>query len=131
MWTTVPTKVLYIDCVDAKCKNLQKINSVEIFYYINTSNYVAINYKFHGVDFEIWKQIVKIHRKSDPTAILCDIDNFIVNEDNVRNANIYYTFELISESFKLYKNINFILYLQNERAGDNLEKSLKINVWNN
>ena len=46
-------KVYGIDCVNTKCKNFQRLFSIEVFFYINTLDEVAIEYNFHSIDFDI------------------------------------------------------------------------------
>ena len=56
-------KLMGIDVAGAWCKNLQKINTIEIFFYVNTSDYFCIEYNFHKIDFEMFKEILEMHKE--------------------------------------------------------------------
>jgi len=46
-------KVFFIDHVFSKCKNLQKINTINIFYSVNPKGNFSIRYQLYYLDFEI------------------------------------------------------------------------------
>ena len=120
-------KLNYIDCVWKKCKNFQRINTIEIYYYVSTDEYFVIEYNFNRIDFEIWKEIIEIHRDQNSDAILYK-DNTIINEKEVSNNDNYYNFKLISKNFNLYRNINLIFYLEDEEGKNNMTEMIKINT---
>jgi hypothetical protein len=45
-------QIYYVDCIEMKCKNLQKINTIEIFYGITIDGEFSIEYNFHSIDFD-------------------------------------------------------------------------------
>jgi hypothetical protein len=123
-------KVNYIDCVGIKCKNLQIINTIEIFFYVTTEDEFAIKYNFHSIDFFIWKDIVKIHKENCDNAELFHSD-CIINENNIKNSLDYYSFTLKSKDFNLQRNINLIFYLSDEKGWDNIWEMVNKNTWEN
>lgn len=122
-------KLYYIDCVWCRCKNLQKINTIEIFFYVNTKDQFVIEYSFHPTDIEIWREIVSIHRDQNPEAILYNEYEIEVNENNVMPTS-YCIFKLKSTSFNLYRNIGLIFYLEDENEKNNMLEMMKKNTWN-
>jgi hypothetical protein len=46
-------ELCFIDCGSIKCKNLQTLLSIEIFYDVSTDNEFSIEYTFHKKDFDI------------------------------------------------------------------------------
>lgn len=116
-----------IDCTWSKCKNLQKINTIEIWYYVDTNDNFVIEYNFHTIDFKIWKKILDIH-KEDLESCLYDLENNIIDETNLENIAQYYTFRLKSKDFNLYRNINLIFYLKKEKW-NNMHEMVRKNTW--
>ena len=123
-------KISTIDCVWDKCKNLQRINTIEIFFKITTDDDFAIEYNFHSIDFNLWKQILIIHRDQNDDSLLYNSFNEIINIEFIKNDSIYYTFILKSKNFNLYRNINLFLYLEND-SWNNMEEMLRNNTWGN
>jgi hypothetical protein len=41
------------DRVFGKCKNLQKINTISIFFYVDDEDFYFIEYDFNKIDFEL------------------------------------------------------------------------------
>ena len=129
-------KIFCIDCVWLKCKNLQRINTVEIFYYVSNREEFAIEYNFHKIDFEIWKEIIEIHTDNVSGAILYQKDDTVIyeftklnSEFDLVNSELYYTFILKSKDFNLYRNINLILYLQDDDGWNNMDEMIVLNSW--
>jgi len=46
-------EITLVDCVWDRCKNLHKINTIEIFFTVTPDDFFSIEYQFHKVDFEI------------------------------------------------------------------------------
>ena len=122
-------KIFCIDCVWLKCKNLQRINTVEIFYYATNREEFAIEYNFHKIDFEVWKGIIEIRTDNVSGAILYQKDNTVIYEFTKSNSELYYTFILKSKDFNLYRNINLILYLQDDDGWNNMDEMIVLNSW--
>ena len=114
--------IKYMDCVGVRCKNLQTINTIEIFYYIDTNDEFAIEYNFHNSDIEIWKQILEIHKDQNDDAILYNHRNEIIEINNIIEKE-YHTFSLKSKNSNLYRNINLIIYI------DNMDEQIRKNSW--
>ena len=126
--TGVP-KIFCIDCVWLECKNLQRINTVEIFYYVTNREEFAIEYNFHKIDFEIWKEIIEIHTDNVCGAILYQKDDTVIYEFTKSNSELYCTFILKSKDFNLYRNINLILYLEDGKGWNNMDEMIVLNSW--
>lgn len=126
-------KLSCIDCTWADCKNFQKINSIEIFFYITTKNEFSIRYNFHKEDFELWKKIIDYHTDEIEDIILKNDKKEIISIENIKNEEIYYTFYLNSKDFNLYRNINLIFYTYyNEKDElEAMESALKRNTIKN
>jgi hypothetical protein len=120
--------VNYIDCIGTKCKNLQIINTIEIFFYITTNDEFAIKYNFHYIDFTIWKQILEIHKKDCEKTELF-FGEYTIDENKIENIMEYYSFELRSKDFNLYRNINLILYLTDNKGWENTWEMVRKNTW--
>lgn len=119
-----------LDVVNCKVKNLQKINSIEIFYYIDMSNRFVIEYSFHCNDFELWKKILCIHKKCADSLLY--VGDVIVDETSLKNDSIYYDFALKSKNPNLYKNINLLFYIEEGLDEECLiKKIIKKNSWEN
>lgn len=103
-----------------KPKNLQKINTIEIYYYITIDNTYAIDYSFHRNDLPLWEQLIDLQKKciNDTT--------FNIDINDVRLIGNYCVCEISSKNYNLYERINFIPYFKNI---NNLEEALKINSW--
>lgn len=119
-------KVRYIDYIEARAKNLQKLNTIEIYYYISTDDLFVIEYNFHKIDFKMWEEVIEIHKEENDDAILY-YKNKVVKK--IENEETYYTCSLKSQSFNLHRNINLILYLE-KGVWDNEREMIRKNVWN-
>jgi hypothetical protein len=110
-----------IDCTWSKCKNLQIINTLEIFFHINNDDYFSITYCFHNTDFELWKKIIGYHTDNVNNSIL--LDEFDVKRElnEIKNNQEYYNFSLISKDFNLYRNINLLFYFEEEKENDEID----------
>ena len=42
-----------IDMAGVRCKNLHVLNTIEMFFGVNTNDRFFISYKFHGIDFSL------------------------------------------------------------------------------
>ena len=120
-------KVYAIDCAGMKGKNFQRINTIEIFYYVNMDNKFGIEYNFYNIDFEIWKGVLKIHLE-DCEYELWDRGNKIIRLEDLTNTEAYYTFYITSADFNLYRNINIIPFLK-KGGWDNMNEMIEANVW--
>jgi len=122
-------EVCFMDVIWDKCKNLQKLNSIEIFYTTDIYNdeyYISIEYKFHKIDFYIFLQIIKMHKSSVNNCILFNNNNVIDNVE-IEKIELYNEYKLISKDISLYSNINYIPHLQ-KNSWNNLNQSLMINT---
>lgn len=122
--------VKYIDCTWGRCKNLQRLNTIELWFYIETNNTFNIEYSFHKIDFKIWLEILEIHKEDIINSTLLNIDNEVVDIENIKNTEEYYIFKLTSKEFNLYRNISLILYLENGKW-NNRDEMLRKNTWYN
>lgn len=119
----------WIDYVFADCKNIQKINTIEIHFYVTTDDYFAITYNFHSIDFEMWKEIVEIHREHiEESFLLAEFDEEVVDINELKNNDTYYSFTLKSKEFNLYRNINIIFFLKGKNW-DTMDESIRRNTW--
>lgn len=118
-------EVILCDCVWDRCKNLHKINTIEIFFTVTTDDFFAIEYQFHKIDFEIWLTILTCHKERVSDAILYDYQNIIVGEP-IKNFDYNY-FTLKSKDFNLYRNINLIPCLEKGKW-NNVNESLLLNT---
>lgn len=117
----------YIDCSWKKCKNLQKFKTIEMFFYITTDDGFAIEYNFHPIDLEIWKEIVKVHKEECEVSEIYDQDGDVVNEEDLPKRD-YYVVKLKSKDFNLYRNINILFFINENK--DSLEEIIEKNTWN-
>ncbi len=46
-------EVFYVDCVGSLGKNSQRLNTIEICYYVNVHDMYVIEYSFHSIDFDL------------------------------------------------------------------------------
>jgi hypothetical protein len=121
-----------MDCVNCRCRNLQKVNTIEIFFTINTNDRFVIEYSFHSIDFNYWKEIVKIHKENVTNPRLFDELGNEVGEDEIENKSEYYNFILISEDFNLYRNINLTFFFDKPEditSTQNLDIAMRKNTW--
>lgn len=118
----------FIDCIWDKTKNLQKINTIEIFYDViefNNEWYISINYKFHKIDYLIFMDMIKFHTSN--------INNFEILKDGViiesisNDDSIYKNFTLISKEMRLYNNISYIPFLKRGKW-NNMNESVTMNT---
>lgn len=115
-----------IDYTWDRCKNLQRINTIEIFYNVTARNTFFIEYKFHKVDFIIWKNILWFYRENIE-SILYNEKNIIIEEPQDA-IDIYNYYRLESKNFNLYRNINTIPILEYEKW-NNINKQMMQNTW--
>lgn len=121
--------IFYVDCVWSNCKNFQKINSIEMFFSIDINDNFCIEYNFHKIDFNFWLEIIEIHSE-DIETILYDWNSVIIERNKIINSQEYYMFILKSKDFNLYRNINYIFYLENrDTKWNNMEEMLRLNTW--
>lgn len=122
-------EVCFMDVFWDKCKNLQKLNSIEIFYTTDIYNdeyYISIEYRFHKIDFYIFLQIIKMHKSSVNNYILFN-DNIEIENIEIEKIELYNEYKLISKDISLYSNINYIPHLHKD-SWNNLNQSLMINT---
>lgn len=116
-----------IDCTWDRCKNIQRINTIEIFFNVTPQDTFSIEYKFHKIDFIIWKNILWFH-KENIESILYNEKNIIIDEPH-ETTNTYNYFRLESKNFNLYRNINLIPILE-YKQWNNINKQMILNTWN-
>lgn len=124
-------KIRCIDCTWNDCKNLKRIRTIEIFFFVTTDDEFAIRYMFHREDFELWKDIISYH--------VDEVENFRIEDDlklekkleEIENNDVYYKFFLISKDFNLYRNINLVFYFEGNREEISIEKALREDCWAN
>jgi len=117
--------VAMIDCVWDRCKNLQKINTIEIFFTVTNDGFFAVEYLFHRIDFDIWLQILAAHKERDEHAQLFDSNNSVILLP--KNDCEYISYTLKSSKFDLYKNIQLIPYIYTDNW-DNINESIMLNT---
>lgn len=100
------------------------IESIEIYFYIDTNDDFVIEYNFHREDFNLWEQILEIHKEYVEE---CELYKNGEKIENLEKNDEYYTLELKSKDPNLYRNISLIMYLEDK---NNFEKMLKKNTWN-
>ncbi len=123
-------QIRYVDCVWDKCKNLQKINTIELFFYVNTEDEFVIDYNFHSLDFDLWVQILEVHKEENSDARLFNSENEEIVSDPINSGNTYFAFSLRSKNFNLYRNINLVFFLEHESGWNNMSEMLRQNTWN-
>lgn len=116
--------VCYVDAVWARGKNLQRLNTIEMYYYVNTNDEFVIQYDFHKIDLETWKKVMEIHKEGCNTELYDEFKNKIEKIVDDRN---YYTFLLKSKDFNLFRNISLILFLKKD-DWNNMEEQLILNT---
>jgi hypothetical protein len=109
-----------------RCKNLQTINSIEIFYSVTKNKYI-VEYSFHKIDFEIWLEIYKSHIEDVEEHTLYD-NNVIIKSP--LDIHKYYFYTIISSDVNLYNNIYSIPFIYDEKYV-NINLSTSKNTWNN
>jgi len=115
---------MYIDCTWSKVKNLQKIKTIEIFFTITTTDLFMIEYNFHSIDFELWKEIINIHIENIKDYKIHRNEEKI-DLKNFENLYDYYSIKLTSKDFNLYRNINLIFFNDPKE----IDEKLQINTW--
>lgn len=130
----IDEKVCYVDCVWDRCKNLQKINSIEIYYTVknhNSETYCCIDYTFYIVDYKIFKQIIEHNITFVKKYILLKNDEVISKLDDENNVEIdlYNKYSIISKDIRLLYNMYFIPFIENKDHLKNMNNSLMINTW--
>lgn len=121
-------RVSFIDFVFIKCKNLQKINTINIFYSVDVKGRFSIKYTFYYTDLEIWKSIFKEHINQVDDYILYLNENVININDVPKNENYY--LEVLSKDVNLYRNINLIPFLE-KNNWNNMDEQILLNSWEN
>ena len=121
-------RICYIDCTWKKCKNIHIIESIEIYFYVDTSGNFVIEYNFHEKDFHLWEKIFEIHKENVNNCGLYNIFDEIIIED-IRNDSKYYTLKAKSKDPNLYRNISSIMYIEYKEGFDNSKEMLKKNTW--
>lgn len=104
------------------------LESIEMYFYIDTNNIFVIEYSFHEKDFYLWDQILKIHRENVEECVL--YDNFDEKIVELENEHKYYILKLKSKDVNLYRNISMIMYIEDDKGWDNSKEMLKKNTWN-
>lgn len=117
-----------IDCTWNRSKNIHLINTIEIYFHITTNNTFSIEYRFHKIDFDIWKNILWFHKRNIKETILYDENNLIILEP-INTTNIYNYYRLESKEFNLYRNIQSIPILE-YKQWNNINKQIILNTWN-
>lgn len=70
-----------------------------------------------------------IYHKDGADCVLFDRLNQKVDEKNLKNCEDYYTFTMKSKNSNLYRNINLIFFLKDDKGWNNLDEMLRINTW--
>ena len=114
----IDEKVNYIDCIWDRCKNLQKINSIEIYYTIkeyDDESYCCIDYTFQSIDYKIFKQIINHNKTFIKKYILLKNDKKIddLEDEDKKNIDHFNKYSIISKDIRLIYNMYFIPYIEN------------------
>lgn len=117
-----------VDCAFTRTKNLQKFNTIEMFFYVDTKSYFVIEYSFHSIDFEFWEGVIEAHKENVDDFIMTDSNDFIINGEYT-NSDEYHIVKLKSKSFNLYRNINLIFFLSDDEGWDNMDEMVRKNSW--
>jgi hypothetical protein len=117
-----------IDCIWKRCRNVHLLESIKIYFYIDSWDHYVIEYNFHQKDFYLWKDILEIHRENiDDCTLYDDLENKVL--ESLENEFEYYVLRLKSKDINLYRNISLIMYIKDENGWDNSEEMLKRNTW--
>jgi len=119
----------FVDLCGGRCKNLQFLNTIEIFYFVNTECYFNIEYKFHRVDFVLWESLYLAHTDMTNDCFLYDIEGKVIDFDKFENLSEYYILYLSSKDANLYRNINIIPYLWRDDGWSNENQQMILNTW--
>lgn len=115
---------MYIDYAFGNCKNLQVFSSIEMYYYVYKDGRFAIDYKFHSVELDIWKEILEIHLEDIKNYWI--VDNYL--KKNIKLNNIpeysYYDLTVISDDYSFYLNINYLFYFSKNDGNMKLDKDI-------
>lgn len=123
-------KITYVDCVWKKGKNFQKINTIEMFFAVNMEGEFFIEYNFHSIDFDYWKEIALIHVEDIDFELSDDFGDLISSIDAVKNDKEYFTLIISSNNPNLYRNINYIFFFKNSETGENnMDDMIDQNTW--
>jgi hypothetical protein len=114
-----------LGCIWKRCRNVHLLESIKIYFYIDSWDHYVIEYNFHQKDFYLWKDILEIHRENiDDCALYDDLENKVLE-----NEFEYYVLRLKSKDINLYRNISLIMYIKDENGWDNSEEMLKRDTW--
>jgi hypothetical protein len=117
-----------IDCIWKRRINVHLLESIKIYFYIDSWDHYVIEYNFHQKDFYLWKDILEIHREDiDDYTLYDDLENKVL--ESLENEFEYYVLRLKSKDINLYRNISLIMYIKDENGWDNSEEMLKRNTW--
>lgn len=134
-----------VDCVWRRPKNLQRLNSIEIYYYKDNSPYYCINYRFHLIDLMFWQNILNMTLTNIPHYFCTDtitqkkliLTNFLqvdpaIFVEHVDNGESWiFNFTLFSKDpMIIYSNISTIFFLQ-KGEWNNMNLSIEKNTWPN
>ena len=118
-------------------KNLQKVNTIEIRYKMTVHNHFLITYKFHKIDYFLWKEdLIRWHTLDlnnnyeiwDEGPNVVDLDNF-ENSDKFKETPFFH-FALATYDAQVYRNMWFVPYLINKKTNwDNLDAQLYLNFY--
>lgn len=103
------------------------MESIEIYFYVDTSGSFVIEYNFHEKDFHLWEKIFEIHKENVDNCGLYNIFDEIINE-SINNDSKYYTLKAKSKDPNLYRNISSIMYIEYKEGFDNSKEMLKKNT---
>jgi len=106
-----------IDCIWKRCRNVHLLESIKMYFYIDSWDNYVIEYNFNQKDFYLWKGILEIHRENVDDCTLYD---------DLENKFEYYELRLESKDINLYRNISLIMYIKDENGWDNSEEILEI-----
>lgn len=121
-------EVCFMDCIGMRCKNLQILLSIEIFYDIKTNDEFVIEYNFHKEDFDVWLQIYNEHINNVNNYKLYDINGLLLTKPENKYELFY--FKVISKDSNLYRNIRLIPFIEDNKF-INMNESVYNNSWYN
>lgn len=94
-----------------------------MFYFITIDGKFAINYKFHSIEIDIWKEVVLIHTKGIKNWWIEDKNSELIKWEEIPEKK-YYDLTIKSDNYILYLNINYLFYLSEDR--NDISKDTKI-----
>jgi hypothetical protein len=114
-----------LGCIWKRCRNVHLLESIKMYFYIDSWDNYVIEYNFNQKDFYLWKGILEIHRENvDDCTLYDDLENKVL--ESLENKFEYYVLRLKSKDINLYINISLIMYIKDENGWDNSEEILEI-----